>query len=76
MYAEMLAGGMVPGEEARRQYLNTLSAEAGRLSHLVENVLAYARLEKGSARSRVETVEIGKLFDAIFDGVIRTVKVG
>src|SRR5439155_3745937 len=28
MYAEMLAGGMVPGEEARRSYLATLRAEA------------------------------------------------
>lgn len=65
MYAEMLAGGMVPSEEARQSYLNTLSAEAGRLSHLVENVLAYARLERNSARSRVERVDLCHLFDAV-----------
>ncbi len=65
MYAEMLAGGMVPSEEARQSYLNTLSAEAGRLSHLVENVLAYARLERSSARSRVEHVDLNHLFDAV-----------
>ncbi len=64
MYAEMLAGGMVPSEEARQSYLNTLSAEAGRLSHLVENVLAYARLERNSARSRVESVDPPRLFGA------------
>jgi signal transduction histidine kinase len=46
MYAEMLAGGMVPGEEQRTHYLGTLRGEADRLGHLVENVLAYARLER------------------------------
>jgi signal transduction histidine kinase len=61
MYSEMLAEGMVPDETKRRHYLTTLCSEANRLSHLVENVLAYARLERGSARSRVETVTLGKL---------------
>jgi signal transduction histidine kinase len=61
MYSEMLAEGMVPDEARRRQYLETLCSEANRLSHLVENVLAYARLERGSARSRVEHVSLGEL---------------
>jgi len=47
MYAEMLAEGMVPDPARRKQYLTTLCVEADRLSHLVENVLAYARLERG-----------------------------
>lgn len=47
MYAEMLAEGMVSDEARRRSYLETLLREAERLSHLVENVLAYARLERG-----------------------------
>lgn len=61
MYSEMLADGMVRDEAKRRSYLNTLCSEANRLSHLVENVLAYARLERGSARSRVERVTLGEL---------------
>ena len=65
MYAEMLAGGMVPNEAARQSYLNTLTAEAARLTHLVENVLAYARLERSSARSRVERVDLSGLLDAV-----------
>ena len=56
MYSEMLADGMVEGEEKRRQYLRTLCAEGGRLSHLVENVLSYARLEKGRHTGHVERV--------------------
>lgn len=60
MYAEMLAEEMVP-DEARRHYLNTLRAEAGRLGHLVENVLAYARLEHGQGARRVEPISAADL---------------
>ncbi len=65
MYSEMLAEGMVPDETKRKSYLSTLCSEANRLSHLVENVLAYARLERGSARSRVERVSLGQLIERV-----------
>jgi signal transduction histidine kinase len=61
MYSEMLAEGMVADEAKRKHYLSTLCSEANRLSHLVENVLAYARLERGSARSRIEKVTLGEV---------------
>lgn len=63
MYTEMLAGGMVPDEAQRQKYLNTLSVEAGRLSHLVENVLAYARLERGRPGSRLDAVPVSTLLE-------------
>lgn len=63
MYSEMLAGGMVPDEAKRHRYLVTLRVEAERLSHLVENVLAYARLERGRARGRVEDVTLAEILD-------------
>ena len=65
MYSEMLAEGMVPEGEQRRHYLTTLCSEANRLSHLVENVLAYARLERGSARRRVERLTLGELVERV-----------
>jgi signal transduction histidine kinase len=65
MYSEMLAEGMVQDEDRKRHYLNTLCSEANRLSHLVENVLAYARLERGSARSRVESLSLRQLIDRV-----------
>jgi signal transduction histidine kinase len=65
MYSEMLAEGMVQDEARKRQYLNTLCSEANRLGHLVENVLAYARLERGSARSRVESLSLGELINRV-----------
>jgi len=65
LYSEMLADGMVTDETQRKTYLDTLTGEAGRLSHLVENVLAYARLERGSAKARAENVTIGELLDRV-----------
>src|SRR5262249_3393514 len=56
MYAEMLAEGMVPDEAARRKYLDTLRIEADRLTHLVENVLADARLERGGVGNPIQPV--------------------
>ncbi len=63
LYTEMLAEGMVRDPEQQRTYLETLRLEASRLTHLVENVLAYARLERGRRPGRVETVTLGQLID-------------
>ncbi len=65
MYTEMLAEGMVPDQDKRQQYLATLHAEANRLAHLVENVLAYARLERGRTGARPETLTLRDLLDRV-----------
>lgn len=63
MYAEMLSAGMVPEAAQRQQYLETLRVEADRLAHLVENVLQYARLERGRPGGRREQVSLAGLLD-------------
>jgi signal transduction histidine kinase len=65
MYAEMLAEGMVPEGPEQHQYLVTLRTEAVRLTHLVENVLCYARLERGRADGRRESLPLGLLVGRI-----------
>jgi len=52
LYSEMLEAVAVK-EEKRGDYLRVLTNEADRLSHLVENVLAFSRIERGSARAVV-----------------------
>jgi signal transduction histidine kinase len=64
MYTEMLSRGMVP-EESRRRYLDTLRVEADRLSHLIANVLAFARLERNGAAARREALSLAKLLERI-----------
>ncbi|MEN6457450.1 MAG: HAMP domain-containing sensor histidine kinase [Thermoguttaceae bacterium] len=70
MYAEMLAEDMVPDALQRRQYLETLRDEAIRLTHLVENVLAYARLERGRTMGRMETVAISELLEDVSERLV------
>jgi signal transduction histidine kinase len=55
----------VPNEATRKQYLNTLRSEADRLSHLVENVLSYARLERGRDGGRRENVAFAELLGRV-----------
>jgi signal transduction histidine kinase len=63
MYAEMLARDMVPTAQRRREYLETLRTEAERLTHLVDNVLAYARLERGRNPRRSEQTTPARLVE-------------
>lgn len=63
LYSEMLERGAVK-EEKRGSYLRVLSREADRLSHLVENVLAFSRIERGNARSNVREVDVATLLDS------------
>jgi signal transduction histidine kinase len=60
LYTDLLAGDMLPAAE-RPAYLGILRDEAGRLGHLVENVLAFAGLERGRRRSAVEAVALADL---------------
>jgi signal transduction histidine kinase len=66
MYADLLAAGMVPPER-QGEYLDTLRREAERQGHLVENVLAYSRLERGRYAARRETLLLGELLDGLID---------
>ncbi len=63
MYSEMLAKDMVPDKAKRQSYLDTLRVEADRLSHLVENVLSYAKLERGPQRPSREELSVADILD-------------
>ena len=65
MYSEMLARGMVPDAARRQEYLDTLQREAERLTLLVENVLAYARLERGRKPQAIDRVKVGDLLERV-----------
>jgi signal transduction histidine kinase len=63
MYTEMLAEDMVPPGPQRAQYFETMLVEANRLGHLVENVLAFARLERGRHGGQKEVIGVGVMLD-------------
>ncbi len=49
MFSELLASDRVRDDAKRKEYLSIILAESERLSGLIENVLDFARLEKGKA---------------------------
>ena len=66
LYADMLESGAVK-EEKRGHYLRVLSREADRLSHLVENVLAFSRIERGNARSNVREMAADEMMERMHE---------
>ncbi|MBT8486922.1 MAG: HAMP domain-containing histidine kinase [Phycisphaerales bacterium] len=63
MYSEMLAEGWVEDEQQRASYLQTLRGESDRLARVVENVLAYARLERGHGVVTPQRTTVAALLD-------------
>ncbi len=65
MYSEMLADGIVRNEEQRQVYLRTLKEESRRLSAMVANVLAHARLEERRGPRHVESLSLESLIERV-----------
>ncbi len=49
MFSELLSSGRVESEEKRQQYLRIILSESERLGALIENVLDFARADRGKA---------------------------
>jgi signal transduction histidine kinase len=52
MYAELLDDAIPEDDEAARRHVSILVSESQRLSRLIENVLAFARQQRGTLRLR------------------------
>jgi two-component system, OmpR family, phosphate regulon sensor histidine kinase PhoR len=62
MFGEMLQSGRVASDAKRREYLDIIVSESERLSALIENVLDFARVERG--REAYDFAE-GSIADAV-----------
>ena len=61
MFSEMLAEGRVDDEGKRQQFLNIITAETARLTRLINNVLDFARLERGEKRAKFESIDLSQI---------------
>ena len=59
MYAETLLMGRYRSAEQMQDYLTTLLHESQRLSHLVDNVLDFARIERGDRTYQRQPCDLG-----------------
>lgn len=61
MFGEMLSTERVATPEKRRQYLDIIVRESERLTALIENVLDFARLERGRASYEFTMGDLGEV---------------
>lgn len=60
MFGEMLQSGRVASDEKRQEYLDIIVSESERLSALIENVLDFARVERGRASYEFAQGDVGE----------------
>jgi two-component system phosphate regulon sensor histidine kinase PhoR len=61
MFSELLATGRVRDDGKRQQYLSIIMRESERLSALIENVLDFARVERGKAAYHFEPGDVSEV---------------
>ena len=59
MFAEMLQSGRVASDAKKKEYLDIIVRESERLSALIENVLDFARLERGRGSYEFTESDVG-----------------
>lgn len=61
MFAEMLQSGRVASESKQKEYLDIIVGESERLSSLIENVLDFAKVERGKASFEFADGDVGEV---------------
>jgi signal transduction histidine kinase len=67
VYAETLAADPDTAREERRSYYDIILQESERLTHLIERVLEFARVERGLRRYQLVPVDLGALAASVVD---------
>jgi signal transduction histidine kinase len=58
MFSELLAEGRVENLERRQSYLNIITAETARLTRLINNVLDFARMDRGEKKYQFQKCDL------------------
>jgi len=65
LYTDLLSRDMVSDPTDRKEYLETLRQESDRLTHLIDNVLRYSKLERTSTIPATEVITLPDWIDRI-----------
>ena len=61
MFSELLAEGRVADQSKQHSYLQIITAEAGRLTRLINNVLDFSRMESGEKKYNFQTCDLNSI---------------
>jgi signal transduction histidine kinase len=64
MFSELLAEGRVSDQAKQRSYLNIITAEAARLTRLINNVLDFSRMERGEKKYNFQPCDLAEVVRA------------
>ena len=67
MFAELLMLGKVKTPEKGREYAEIITRESERLSRLIDNVLDFARIERGKAAYDMKPGDLGEVVERALD---------
>jgi signal transduction histidine kinase len=65
MFSELLAENRVTDAAKQRSYLNIITAEAGRLTRLINNVLDFSRMERGEKKYNFQPCDLAAVVRGI-----------
>ena len=65
MFSELLAEQRVSDTAKQRSYLNIITAEAGRLTRLINNVLDFSRMERGEKKYNFQPCDLAAVVRGI-----------
>ncbi len=68
MFAELLDEGKLRSDSERSRSTRVINREARRLTHLVEKILQFSRLERASVELKVEPLDVARTVAEVIEG--------
>ncbi len=67
MFGEMLSDDRVESEEKKKEYYRIITRESERLTHMIENILDFSRIEAGEKQFTSYAVDVGEIVRATYN---------
>ena len=67
LFGETLAEGRVKSPEKRQEYYEIIKRESSRLTHLIDNILDFSRIEAGRKEYRMAPLDVGEVVRRTYD---------
>jgi signal transduction histidine kinase len=67
LFAETLQSGRVADEEKKSQYYGIIARESTRLSHLINNILDFSRIEAGRKEYSFQSTNVGEVVQQTYE---------
>ncbi|MFQ5490408.1 MAG: sensor histidine kinase, partial [Phycisphaerae bacterium] len=67
LFGETLAEGRVKSAEKQNEYYRIITRESTRLTHLINNILDFSRIDAGRKRYKMEPVDVGEVVRSTYE---------